>query len=70
MNYYLIWSTTGSESKKSSYSSSVAAAAEKSWVSRNAEITVGSVDSVGSIWAILSMLTNRRLTPWRLPKKE
>ena len=51
-------------------SSSAAAAVEKSWLSLNAEITAGSVEDVGSILLTVSMLTKRRLTPWRLPKKE
>ena len=50
------------------YSSSVTA--EKSWVSRKAEMTAASLDSVGSIWVTLAMFTKRRLTPCRLPKKE
>ena len=45
------------------HSSSAAAAVEKSCVSRNAEMTAGALDSVGSIWAILSMFTKRRFTP-------
>lgn len=52
------------------HSSSAAAAVEKSWVSLNAEITAGSVEDVGSILLTVSILTKRRLTPWRLPKKE
>ena len=54
----------------SNHSSSDAAVVEKSWVSLNAEMTAGSVDVVGSILSTLSILTNLRLTPWRLPKKE
>jgi len=52
------------------HSSSVFVVEEKSCVSRKAEITYGSFDSVGSIFANVSMFTKRRLTPWWLPKNE